>query len=71
MQWRRQELPERRCSTGSRHRNIRFIRAAHFMRFSLGWAGGNIILSYPLHLAKDMLEDQFCILESSLDAEEE
>jgi hypothetical protein len=48
-----------------------WCHVAHFMRFSPGWAGGNIILSYPLHLAKDMLEDQFCILESSLDAEEE
>jgi hypothetical protein len=48
-----------------------WCRVAHFMRFSPSWDGGNIILSYPLHLAKDMLEDQFCILESGLDTEEE
>jgi hypothetical protein len=43
---------------------------AHFMRFPPGWSGGNILLSYPLHLAKNLLEDQFCILENSLDTEE-
>ncbi len=48
-----------------------WCRVAHFMRFSPGWNGGNTILSFPLHLAKDMLEDQFCILESGLDMEEE
>src|SRR5260370_9096704 len=50
---------------------LTWCHIAHFMRFSSGWDGGNIILSYPLHLAKDMLEDQFCILESSLDDTEE
>jgi hypothetical protein len=42
----------------------------HFMRISPAWGGGNIILPYPLHLAKDMLKDQLCILESGLDEEE-
>ena len=44
-----------------------WCRVAHFMRISPAWGGGNIILPYPLHLAKDMLEDQFCILDSDLD----
>jgi hypothetical protein len=48
-----------------------WCRVAHFMRFSPGWDGGNIILSFPMHLAKSMLEDQLCILESGLEAEEE
>jgi hypothetical protein len=48
-----------------------WCHVAHFLRFSPGWVGGNIILSYPLHLAKNMLEDQICILESSLDTDEE
>jgi hypothetical protein len=43
---------------------------AHFMRVSPAWDGGNILLPYPLHLAKDLLEDQFCILEGGLDKEE-
>ncbi len=40
-----------------------WCHVAHFMRVSPGWDGGNIILPYPLHLAKDMLEDQLCILQ--------
>ncbi len=44
-----------------------WCRVAHFMRISPAWGGGNIILPYPLHLAKHMLEDQFCILEGGLD----
>jgi hypothetical protein len=42
---------------------------AHFMRVSPGWDGGNIILPYPLHLAKQMLEDQLCILEGGVEEE--
>lgn len=48
-----------------------WCRVAHFMRFSPGWDNGNIILSYPLHLAKKLFEDQFCILESSMDREDD
>jgi hypothetical protein len=43
---------------------------AHFMRVSPGWDGGNILLPYPLHLAKHMLEDQLCILQGGLEEEE-
>lgn len=50
---------------------LAWCHIAHFMRFSPGWDGGNIILSYPLHLAKNLLEDLFCILESSLNTENE
>lgn len=47
-----------------------WCRIAHFMRVAPGWDGGNILLPYPLHLAKDLLEDQLCVLERSLDTEE-
>jgi hypothetical protein len=50
---------------------LAWCHIAHFTRFSPGWDGGNIILSYPLHLAKKLFEDQFCILESSMDTEDE
>ncbi len=42
----------------------------HFLRISPGWDGGNIVLPYPMHLAKCMIEDQLCILDSSLNEEE-
>ena len=48
-----------------------WCRIPHFMRISPAWDGGNILLPYPLHLAKQMLEDQLCILEGGLDEEEE
>ena len=47
-----------------------WCRIAHFMRVSPAWDGGNILLPYPLHLAKQMLEDQLCILEGGLDEKE-
>jgi len=42
----------------------------HFMRISPGWDGGNIVLPYPMHLAKCIIEDQLCILDSGLNEEE-
>lgn len=48
-----------------------WCRIAHFLRVSPGWDGGNIILPYPLHLAKDILEDQLCILEGGLEKKED
>lgn len=42
----------------------------HFMRISPGWDGGNIVLPYPMHLAKCMVEDQVCILDGGLEEEE-
>ncbi len=42
----------------------------HFLRISPGWDGGNIVLPYPMHLAKCMIEDQLCIVDSSLNEEE-
>ncbi len=42
----------------------------HFMRISPGWDGGNIVFPYPMHLAKCMIEDQLCILDSRLNEEE-
>ncbi|HZU03178.1 MAG TPA: DUF3962 domain-containing protein [Ktedonobacteraceae bacterium] len=42
----------------------------HFLRISPGWDGGNIVFPYPMHLAKCLIEDQLCILDSSLDEEE-
>ncbi|GLV59826.1 hypothetical protein KDH_66500 [Dictyobacter sp. S3.2.2.5] len=42
----------------------------HFLRISPGWDGGNIILPYPMHLAKCMIEDQLCILDGGLNEEE-
>ncbi len=42
----------------------------HFLRISPGWDGGNIVLPYPMHLAKCMIEDQLCIFDSSLNEEE-
>jgi hypothetical protein len=49
---------------------LAWCHIAHFMRFSPGWSGGNILLSYPLHLAKKLLADQFCILDNSQDTED-
>ncbi|MBA2395337.1 MAG: DUF3893 domain-containing protein [Ktedonobacteraceae bacterium] len=43
----------------------------HFMRISPGWDGGNIVLPYPMHLAKCMTEDQLCILAGGLNEEED
>jgi hypothetical protein len=40
------------------------------MRISPGWDGGNIVLPYPMHLAKCMIEDQLCILENDVDMED-
>lgn len=42
----------------------------HFLRVSPGWEGGNIVLPYPMHLAKCIIADQLCILDSSLNEEE-
>ncbi len=42
----------------------------HFMRISPGWDGGNIVFPYPMHLAKCMINDQFCILDGGLNEEE-
>ena len=42
----------------------------HFLRISPGWEGGNIVFPYPMHLAKCMIEDQLCILDSGLSEEE-
>lgn len=42
----------------------------HFLRISPGWDGGNIVLPYPMHLAKCLLEDQLCILDGGLNEEE-
>jgi len=42
----------------------------HFMRISPGWDGGNIVFPYPMHLAKCMIEDQLCIVDSDLNEEE-
>ncbi len=42
----------------------------HFMRISPGWDGGNIVLPYPMHLAKCMINDQLCILDSDLNGED-
>lgn len=42
----------------------------HFLRISPAWDGGNITLPYPMHLAKCIIEDQLCILDSGLNEEE-
>jgi hypothetical protein len=34
------------------------------------WDGGNIVFPYPMQLAKCLIDDQLCILDSSLDEEE-
>ncbi len=43
----------------------------HFMRTNPAWDGGNIVLPYPMHLAKNMLNDQLCILENNTEWKED
>lgn len=43
----------------------------HFMRTTPAWDGGNIVLPYPMHLAKSMVNDQLCILENNTEWREE
>lgn len=42
---------------------LAWCRIPHFMRISPAWDGGNIVLPYPMHVAKSMLIDQLCMLE--------
>jgi hypothetical protein len=37
-------------------------RVPHYLRSSPAWSVGNILLSYPMHLGEQLIEDQICIL---------
>ncbi|MBD6617895.1 DUF3893 domain-containing protein [Komarekiella sp. 'clone 1'] len=37
-------------------------RVPHYLRFSPAWSMGNILLAYPMHLGKQIIEDHLCIL---------
>ncbi len=39
-----------------------WCRAAHYLRFSPAWDGGNTIRPFPLHLAHTAVEDMMCLL---------
>jgi len=43
----------------------------HFMRTTPAWDGGNIVLPYPMHLAKSIVNDQLCILENNTEWRDE
>jgi RNaseH domain of pPIWI_RE len=40
---------------------LTWCRVPHFLRFSPAWDGGNVLLPYPLHLARAVLEDHLCL----------
>lgn len=37
-------------------------RVPHYLRCSPAWSMGNIVLPYPMHLGKELIEDHLCIL---------
>ncbi len=37
-------------------------RVPHYLRTSPAWSMGNILLPYPMHLGRELIEDQLCIL---------
>ena len=37
-------------------------RIPHFLRISPAWPQGNIVSPYPMHLARQLVDDQLCIL---------
>jgi hypothetical protein len=37
-------------------------RIPHYLRISPAWPQGNIVSPYPMHLARQLIEDQLCIL---------
>ena len=37
-------------------------RVPHYLRSSPAWSMGNILLSYPMYLGEQLIEDQLCIL---------
>lgn len=37
-------------------------RVAHYLRSSPAWSAGNLVLPYPLHIGKSLIEDHLCIL---------
>jgi hypothetical protein len=37
-------------------------RVPHYLRISPAWPHGNLIYPYPLHLARQLIKDQLCIL---------
>jgi hypothetical protein len=37
-------------------------RVSHYLRLSPAWSMGNILLSYPMYLGEQLIEDQICIL---------
>lgn len=39
-----------------------WARIAHFLRRSPAWSGGGIVLPYPIHLAKALIDDLRCVL---------
>ena len=38
-------------------------RISHYLRTAPHWFAGNVLHPLPMHLAKDLVEDQFCILQ--------
>jgi hypothetical protein len=43
-----------------------YCRIAHFLRSSPAWEGGNIVLSYPLHLARTLVKDQLDVFKPEI-----
>lgn len=41
---------------------VKLCRVPHYLRVSPAWPQGNIRQLYPMHLAKQLVEDQLCIL---------
>ncbi|WP_099068478.1 RNaseH domain-containing protein [Nostoc linckia] len=37
-------------------------RVPHYLRSTPAWSMGNIVLPYPMHLGKELIEDHLCIL---------
>ncbi|MDZ8104893.1 MAG: RNaseH domain-containing protein [Nostoc sp. DedQUE12a] len=42
-------------------------RVPHYLRCSPAWCMGNIVLPYPMHLVKELIEDHLCILGVNLE----
>lgn len=50
---------------------IQLSRVAHFLRRSPAWDGGNLVLPFPIHLARTANEDFECLVGSSASEEDE
>jgi len=39
-----------------------WLRLPHLLRVSPAWSGGNVVLPYPIHLAKDLVKDMLDVV---------